>query len=54
MHRMVVEERGWVDEKRFLHALNFCMLLPGPEAQQLATYTGWMLHGIRGGRAAAG
>ena len=52
MHRMVVEEKRWVDERRFLHALNFCMLLPGPEAQQLATYTGWMMHGIRGGLAA--
>jgi chromate transporter len=49
MHREVVEERGWVSEGRFLHALNFCMLLPGPEAQQLATYLGWMLHGTRGG-----
>ena len=49
MHRIVVEEKGWIDERRFLHALNFCMLLPGPEAMQLATYLGWMLHGIRGG-----
>ncbi|MEJ0013290.1 MAG: chromate efflux transporter [Bauldia sp.] len=49
MHRMVVEERKWVSEARFLHALNFCMLLPGPEAQQLATYIGWLLHGTRGG-----
>ena len=49
MHRTLVEERKWVDEPRFLHALNFCMLLPGPEAQQLATYIGWLLHGVRGG-----
>jgi chromate transporter len=49
MHRMLVEERGWIDERRFLHALNFCMLLPGPEAMQLATYVGWLLHGVRGG-----
>jgi chromate transporter len=49
MHRILVEEKGWIDERRFLHALNFCMLLPGPEAQQLATYLGWVLHGVRGG-----
>src|SRR5690349_17688802 len=49
MHRIVVDEKKWVDEPRFLHALNFCMLLPGPEAQQLATYLGWLLHGVRGG-----
>jgi len=49
MHRVIVEERGWVDEKRFLNALNFCMLLPGPEAMQLVTYLGWMTHGVRGG-----
>ncbi|PHK96863.1 chromate transporter [Pseudoroseomonas rhizosphaerae] len=49
MHREVVEERRWVGEARFLHALNFCMLLPGPEAQQLATYLGWLMHGVRGG-----
>lgn len=49
MHREIVERRGWIDEKRFLHALNYCMLLPGPEAQQLATYIGWALHGLRGG-----
>jgi chromate transporter len=49
MHRVLVEEKGWVDEPRFLNALNFCMLLPGPEAMQLATYLGWMTHGIRGG-----
>jgi chromate transporter len=49
MHRIVVDEKKWIDEPRFLHALNFCMLLPGPEAQKLATYIGWLLHGIRGG-----
>lgn len=49
MHRIIVEEKGWLDEARFLHALNYCMLLPGPEAQQLATYVGWLLHGVRGG-----
>ena len=49
MHRLLVEERRWVSEPQFLHALNFCMLLPGPEAQQLATYIGWLMHGTRGG-----
>jgi chromate transporter len=49
MHRVLVEERRWIGERRFLHALNFCMLLPGPEAQQLATYVGWLMHGVRGG-----
>jgi len=49
LHAEVVERRRWIDEQRFLHALNFCMLLPGPEAQQLATYIGWLLHGVRGG-----
>ncbi len=49
MHRILVDEKKWVDEARFLHALNFCMLLPGPEAQQLATYVGWMLHRVWGG-----
>ena len=49
MHRIFVEEKKWIDEARYLHALNFCMLLPGPEAQQLATYVGWLLHGVRGG-----
>ncbi|GFM38087.1 chromate efflux transporter [Desulfovibrio psychrotolerans] len=49
MYRMVVEERRWVSNGRFLHALNYCNLLPGPEAQQLATYVGWLLHGTRGG-----
>src|SRR6476660_9822076 len=52
MHRVVVDERKWIDEPRFLHALNFCMLLPGPEAQKLATYLGWLLHGVRGGLSA--
>jgi chromate transporter len=52
MHRILVDERKWLSEQRFLHALNFCMLLPGPEAMQLATYTGWSLHGFRGGLAA--
>ena len=49
MHSELVERRKWIDEPRFLHALNFCMLLPGPEAQQLAIYIGWLLHKIRGG-----
>ena len=49
MHRILVDEKRWVSEERFLHALNYCMLLPGPEAQQLATYIGWLLHGVRGG-----
>lgn len=48
MHRVIVVEKRWLDEARFLHALNYCMLLPGPEAQQLATYIGWLLHGVRG------
>ncbi|MGY2132742.1 chromate efflux transporter [Hymenobacter sp. HD11105] len=52
MHEYVVERRQWLTEERFLHALNYCMLLPGPEAQQLATYIGWLLHGVRGGLAA--
>ncbi|MFZ6765139.1 chromate efflux transporter [Pseudoroseomonas sp. WGS1072] len=52
LHREVVDERRWVSDARFLHALNFCTLLPGPEAQQLATYLGWLLHGVRGGLAA--
>jgi chromate transporter len=54
MHRILVEEKRWIGEERFLHALNFCMLLPGPEAQQLATYVGWLLHGTRGGLVAGG
>ncbi|HEX8682996.1 MAG TPA: chromate efflux transporter [Ardenticatenaceae bacterium] len=49
MHRILVEEKQWVSENRFLHALNYCMLLPGPEAQQLAIYIGWLLHRARGG-----
>ncbi|MBI4169995.1 MAG: chromate transporter, partial [Acidobacteria bacterium] len=52
MHRELVERRGWVTEGQFLRALNFCMILPGPEAQQLATYIGWRLHGTPGGLAA--
>jgi len=52
MHRILVDEKKWIDEPRFLHALNFSMLLPGPEATQLATYVGWVLHGVRGGLAA--
>jgi chromate transporter len=52
MHTELVERRRWISERRFLHALNFCMLLPGPEAQQLATYIGWLLHRTRGGIAA--
>ena len=49
MHRVLVEERRWIGEARFLHALNYCMLLPGPEAQQLATYVGWLMHRTKGG-----
>lgn len=49
MHKELVEQRKWIDEERFLHALNYCMLLPGPEAQQLATYIGWLMHKTRGG-----
>jgi len=49
MHRVLVEERGWLTEKQFLSALSFCMLLPGPEAMQLATYAGWRLRGTPGG-----
>ena len=52
MHRVLVDERKWIEEGRFLHALNFCVLLPGPEATKLATYIGWLLHGTRGGLAA--
>lgn len=54
MHRLLVEEKRWVSEDRFLHAMNYCMLLPGPEAQQLATYLGWLLHRVRGGLVAGG
>lgn len=49
MHQELVVRRRWISEKRFLHALNYCMLLPGPEAQQLATYIGWLMHGTWGG-----
>jgi chromate transporter len=49
MHRILVEEKRWLGEARFLHALNYCMLLPGPEAQQLTVYVGWLMHGLRGG-----
>src|SRR5881409_4307844 len=49
MHRILVEEKRWIGEERFLHALSYCMLLPGPEAQQLATYVGWLLHRTLGG-----
>ncbi len=52
MHRILVEEKRWIGEARYLHALNYCMLLPGPEAQQLATYVGWLLHRTAGGLAA--
>jgi chromate transporter len=54
MHRILVEEKHWISESRFLHALNYCMLLPGPEAQQLATYIGWLMHKTRGGIIAGG
>src|SRR5947207_13629642 len=49
MHRELVERRRWISEERFLHALNYCMLLPGPEATQLAIYIGWLLHRVWGG-----
>ena len=52
LHTELVERRRWLREDQFLHALNYCMLLPGPEAQQLATYAGWLLHRARGGIAA--
>src|SRR5947209_7299984 len=54
MHRIFVDEKRWIGEERFLHALNYCMLLPGPEAQQLAIYIGWLLHRTRGGLIAGG
>lgn len=54
MHAELVERRRWISDRRFLHALNYCMVLPGPEAQQLATYIGWLLHGTRGGIVAGG
>ena len=52
MHEFLVEKKKWISDSKFLHALNYCMVLPGPEAQQLATYIGWMLHGTLGGLAA--
>ena len=54
MQRTLVDDRRWIGQRRFLHAMNYCMLLPGPEAQQLATYVGWLLHGTRGGLVAGG
>src|SRR3984957_11411585 len=54
MHAELVEKKKWISEERFLHALNYCMILPGPEAQQLATYIGWLLHRTRGGIVAGG
>src|SRR3981081_1880284 len=54
MHQDLVERKRWISEKRFLHALNYCMVLPGPEAQQLATYIGWLMHRTRGGILAGG
>ena len=54
MHRILVDEKRWISEERFLHALNYCMLLPGPEAQQLATYIGWLMHRTLGGLIAGG
>ena len=53
MQRTLVDEKRWIGQRRFLHALNYCMLLPGPEAQQLAIYIGWLLNGIRGGSSPA-
>src|SRR4029077_10201011 len=54
MHRIIVDEKRWIGERRFLHALSYCMLLPGPEAQQLATYIGWLMHRWPGAIAAGG
>lgn len=54
MHRELVEQRRWISDRRFLHALNYCLVLPGPEAQQLATYIGWLFHGVAGGLVAGG
>jgi len=54
MHRILVEEKRWISETRFLHALNYCMLLPGPEDQQFATYVGWLMHRTLGGIIAGG
>ena len=52
MHKVIVDEKRWLSERQYLNALSFCMLLPGPEAMQLATYAGWRMHGVRGGLAA--
>jgi chromate transporter len=52
MHKLLVDDKRWIGDARFFHALNYCMLLPGPEAQQLATYVGWLMHGVKGGLAA--
>jgi chromate transporter len=52
MHKLLVDDKKWIGDARFFHALNYCMLLPGPEAQQLATYIGWLMHGVKGGLAA--
>src|SRR5437016_14100107 len=54
MHEELVERRKWISERRFLHALNFCMALPGPEAQQLASYVGYSLYGVRGASTSGG
>ena len=54
LHRELVDRRRWLSERRYLHALNYCMLLPGPEAMQLATYLGWLMHGVPGGLIAHG
>jgi chromate transporter len=54
MHRIIVDEKRWIGEARFLHALSYCTLLPGPEAQQLAIYIGWLMHRTRGGIMAGG
>ena len=54
MQRTLVDDKRWIGQRRFLHALNYCMLLPGPEAQQLATYIGWLLHGTAAGWSPAG
>ncbi|MEB3353696.1 MAG: chromate transporter, partial [Cyanobacteriota bacterium] len=54
LHRELVDRRRWLSERRYLHALNYCMLLPGPEAMQLATYLGWLMHGVPGGLIAGG
>src|SRR2546429_6852396 len=54
MHRIIVDEKKWIGESRFLHALSYCMLLPGPEAQQLAIYIGWLMHPWPGATAAGG